>query len=72
MKSIILILICLGTFTFFFFTLSLFGLLWEDSYKAVICNSNWFILYLIIFGWWLPIFPAMEYYHLNEDYFDNL
>ena len=71
MKSIILIVIYLAAFVGLFLLMSLIGLLWNDSYRAIIGDGNWFFLYSVVFGWWLAIFPSREYYTHNEDYFDR-
>lgn len=71
MKSIILALIYLGTIALGYFTLSLFGILF-DSYSNIIHNPNWFVFYLVLFEWWMAIFPASEYYSLHEEYFKKL
>jgi hypothetical protein len=71
MKSLFLIVIYLGTFIGLFLLFSLIGLLWSDSYRAIIGDGNWFFLYSVIFGWWLSSFPAREYYMHNEEYFDK-
>lgn len=68
MKSINCILIYFGLYLGFFYVLSLatvpFG-----SYLSTIQDKNWFMIYSIFFGWWLPIYPVMEYVHRNKDYF---
>ena len=71
MKSLILILIYLGTFMFLFFVMSLIGLLWF-SYYDCITSANWFIIYLLFFGSWMSSFPAVEYYELNKAYFERI
>ena len=72
MKSIIAILIYVGTFMGMFFLLSSIGLLWADSYYAVVSNNHWFILYSMFFGWWISLFPTREYYINNEEYFSEV
>jgi hypothetical protein len=71
MKSLILIVIYIGTFIGLFLLFSFIGLLWNDSYRSIIGDGNWFFLYSVVFGWWLSAFPAREYYTHNEDYFDR-
>ena len=71
MKSIIIMLIYTGTFMTMFFLLSLIGLLWNDSYHAVISDHGWFMAYTILFGWWLSLFPTVEYYKHNQEYFEE-
>lgn len=69
MKSLIAILIYLGTFMGMFFLISTIGLLWADSYHAIVSNNSWFMCYSILFGWWMSILPTREYYTANKDYF---
>jgi len=71
MKSLIIILIYTTTFMGMFFLMSLVGLLWNDSYYAVISDHGWFMAYTIFFGWWIAIFPTREYYMHNQDYFEQ-
>ena len=72
MKSLILIVIYVGTFIGLFLLFSLIGLLWNDSYSSIIRDGNWFFLYSVVFGWWLAIFPAREYYVHHQRYFDKV
>jgi hypothetical protein len=71
MKSLIAILIYLGTFMSMFFVLSLIGTLWFN-YTDVISNNGWFMVYSMFFGWWMSIFPTREYYVKNQDYFSEV
>lgn len=66
MKVLILMLIYLGTFTFFFFALSTFGIFWS-SYSETLSNKNWFVVYTMFLGWWIACLPAREYYVNNEE-----
>jgi hypothetical protein len=72
MKTLALFLIYTATWMGVFFLLSLIGLLWNDSYYAVISDHTWFMMYSLFFGWWISIFPAREYYKHNEEYFQEL
>jgi hypothetical protein len=72
MKSLNLILIYIVSFMVLFFVFSAIGLLWEHSYAAIIGNGNWFMVYGIALGSWLSIFPAVEYYNSNEQYFKQV
>jgi H+/Cl- antiporter ClcA len=69
MKSLIAILIYLGTFMGMFLVMSLIGLLWMDSYHSIISDNPWFVLYTIFFGWWLAMLPTREYYIKHHHYF---
>jgi hypothetical protein len=69
MRSIILVLIYLGTFAFLFFVFSLFGLLWVESYWTIISEGGWFGFYAVFIGSWLAALPTIEYYNHNEAYF---
>lgn len=71
MKYITLFLIYIFTFFFFFFLLSLLGLIWQP-YLTTIRDGAWWALYSMFLGWWVAIFPAMEYYKRNEMYFNRI
>ncbi len=64
-------LIYIGTFMFFFFLLSIIGTIWV-SYYTVISEGGWWMIYSLFLGWWIAIFPAMEYYHKHKAYFNSL
>jgi hypothetical protein len=72
MKTITLILIYIGTFMFFFFLLSLVGLLWINTYWECISSVEWFVIYTIFIGWWISIPVTQEYWKANEDYFEEV
>lgn len=72
MRFIILILSFVGGHLLFFFLFSTIGLLWHDSYKAVITSPAWFMTYTVFIGVWLGIFVARSYYIRNEEHFDEL
>jgi hypothetical protein len=69
MRSLLVILVYTGSFMGFFFLFSIIGLLWIDSYPAIIGNACWFVLYTIFLGWWLAAFPAKEFYKPHEFYY---
>ena len=69
MKSFNLFLVYILSFMVMFLTLSAIGLLWVDSYHAIISNVGWFMVYTLFIGSWAAIFPAREYYIANESYF---
>ncbi len=52
-----------------FFLLSAIGLLWCDSYRAIISDPNWFMMYTILIGWWVALIPTHELY--EEVYNEN-
>lgn len=70
MKSLTAILIYTATFFGMFFILSLVGTLWID-YEKVLADRTWFMLYTLFFGWWLALFPTIEYYNHNQEYFEK-
>ena len=73
MKVIMLILIYIVSLFGLYCTLSAFALLLiDESYVNILHTSSWFLLYLILFGWWIPIFICREYYIKHEDYFDQI
>ena len=71
MRSLILIFIYTATFMGGFFVMSFIGLLWNDSYYAIISEHGWFIAYTMFFGWWISILPTREYYKHHEQYFED-
>ena len=71
MKSLTLIFIYAFTFLGIFFSLSAIGLLWNDSYRAILADHTWFMMYTLFLGWWLALFPTREYYMHNQDYFQQ-
>jgi len=53
--------------------MSLVPLVFSDtSYVDILRNNNWTIMYSLFFGWWMSIFPAREYYLLNQSYLDRV
>jgi len=62
MKSLLIILCYTGVFMGMFFLLSTIGLLWIDSYHAIISDPNWFMMYFLFFGWWMAALPTKELY----------
>jgi len=73
MKSLILMLIYIGTFFGMFSLISVFGLIIsESSYLDIIRNNDWFMFYFLFVGWWIPIFPCREYYLANKDHFEDV
>jgi hypothetical protein len=72
MKSIILLGVYLLSFVSIYMMLSLVGLVFSDtSYMDILRSGNWGGIYSLLFGWWMSIFPAREYYMQNEVYFDT-
>lgn len=65
MKTLTLMLFYFILFIGFFLLLSTIGMLF-NSYSSVISNDNWFTLYALLFGWWLPI-PCVMELHNNLD-----
>jgi hypothetical protein len=73
MKSIILLGVYLLSFVSIYMMLSLVGLVFSDaSYIDILRSSPWSMIYSLFFGWWLSIFPAREYYLVNEQYFERV
>jgi hypothetical protein len=50
---------------------SLVGLLW-GSYLIIIKDPAWFLTYTIFLGWWMALFPAIEYYVIHKEYFKEI
>ncbi len=72
MKSIALLGIYLMSFVIIYMMMSLVGLVFSDtSYVDILRSGNWSMMYSLLFGWWMSIFPAREYYMYHEEYFDT-
>jgi hypothetical protein len=71
MKSLIILFIYTFTFMGVFFLMSSIGLLWNDSYYAVVSDHTWFIAYAMFFGWWIALLPTREYYMHHQEYFNE-
>jgi len=72
MKSITLLGIYLMSFVSIYMMMSLVGLVFSDtSYVDILRNGNWGGIYSLLFGWWMSVFPAREYYMAHEMYFDT-
>lgn len=73
MKSITLLAIYLLSFVIMYMMISLIGLVFSDtSYLSILRSQPWGIIYSLFIGPWLSIFPAREYYLVNELYFDKV
>lgn len=73
MKSIILLSIYLLSFVSIYMMLSLVGLAFSDAnYVDILHSDPWSFIYCTIFGWWLSIFPAREYYLVYQEYFERV
>lgn len=72
MKTLTLLAIYIASFIIIYFIVSFPAYIFVGSYKAVIYNSTWQLMYTLFIGWWLASFPAREYYLLNEEYFDKI
>jgi hypothetical protein len=63
MRALAIIGFFLAVFTAGFFILSLFGLLWYDTYTQIIRSPEWFMTYSVFIGWWLALIPTHEVYN---------
>ena len=73
MKSIIFLGVYLLSFVIIYMMMSLVPLVFSDtSYVDILRNNNWTMMYSLFFGWWMSIFPAREYYLVNESYLDKV
>lgn len=73
MKTLVLIFIYICTFFGVYSLLSVFGmLLVHESYREITTNLNWFFCYFIFIGWWVSLFPTIEYYEKNKEYFKRM
>ena len=71
MKTLILILVYLGSMVLFYVLMSCIGLLWM-SWHDIMASDGWRIVYFAFIGWWLAAFPAMDYYKQNEEWLDKV
>jgi len=72
MKTLLLLAIYIASFVIIFFIVSFPPCIFVGSYKAVIYNSTWQLMYSFFIGWWMASFPAREYYLLHKEYFDKI
>ena len=73
MKSIIFLGVYLLSFVIIYMMMSLVPLVFSNtSYVDILRNNNWTMMYSLFFGWWMSIFPAREYYLLNQSYLDRV
>jgi hypothetical protein len=73
MKSIALLGIYLMSFIIIYMMMSLVPLVFSDmSYVEILRSNNWTMMYSLLFGWWMSIFPAREYYLTQEAYFNRV
>lgn len=72
MKTLTLIAIYIASFMIIFLIVSFPGYLFVGSYKAVIYNNGWQVMYTLFIGWWLAALPAREYYLKYEKEFDKI
>jgi preprotein translocase subunit SecY len=73
MKSIIFLGVYLLSFVIIYMMMSLVPLVFSNtSYVDILRNNNWTMMYSLFFGWWMSIFPAREYYLINQSYLDRV
>lgn len=73
MKTLIMIFIYICTFFGVYSLLAAFGMLvTHESFRQITTNPNWFGCYLILIGWWVSLFPTIEYYNRNIEYFKRI
>jgi hypothetical protein len=61
MKKTICLLVYVLTFFVMYFTLSLFGCMFNDwNYKGVLESVHWFTIYSIFLGWWIALLPVLD------------
>ena len=72
MKSLVMIFIFICTFFGVYCLLAAFGMLIVNvSFMEITTNLNWFFCYCLFIGWWVSLFPTIEYYNKNIDYFED-
>ena len=54
-------LLYIALYVLFFILLSFIGLLFHVPLKDLF-NVNWFVIYSLLIGWWLPIVLLEPYY----------
>jgi hypothetical protein len=72
MKTLLLLAIYIASFIIIFFIASLPACIFVGSFKAVIYNNLWQLMYTFFIGWWMASFVAREYYLLHKEYFDKI
>jgi hypothetical protein len=72
MKVLTVIAIYIASFISVFMMLSFVGFIFGYNYLQVLHNDGWQVLYTVLIGWWIAIFPAREYYVKHESYFNNV
>lgn len=73
MKSIALLGIYLMSFIIIYMMMSLVPLVFSDtSYVEILRSNNWTMMYSLLFGWWMSIFPAREFYLSQQSHFDRV
>ncbi len=72
MKTLLLILLYIGTFIGVYLLLSVIGVILGYSYTETIRESIWFFNYSLYIGWWISVFPCHEYYKINNSYFSQI
>ena len=72
MKSLTLFAIYIASFIIIFLMISFIGFIASGSYIDIIQDGTWLIMYTLLFGWWLALFPTREYYLKNKTEFDRI
>jgi hypothetical protein len=72
MKSLTLFAIYIASFIIIFLMMSFIGFIAIGSYIDIIQDGTWLIMYTLLFGWWLALFPTREYYLKNKTEFDRI
>jgi hypothetical protein len=72
MKSLTLFAIYIASFIIIFLMISFIGFIASGSYIDIIQDDTWLIMYTLLFGWWLALFPTREYYLKNKTEFDRI
>ena len=61
------------SFIIIYMMMSLVPLVFSDtSYVEILRSNNWTMMYSLLFGWWMSIFPAREFYLSQQSHFDRV
>jgi len=72
MKSLTLLAIYVASFITIYLMLSCIPAIASNNYLNVIQDSTWLILYSLLFGWWMALFPTREYYNKHKVEFNRI
>lgn len=72
MKSLTLFAIYIASFLIIFLMLSFVGWVFNGNYIEIVRDNTWQIIYTVLIGWWVALFPAREYTLKYKKEFDEI